>query len=97
MCKYACVCIYAYVCIYVCGGGLVSKLCLTLATLWTVAHQAPLSMDVSRQEYWSGFPLPSPGDLSDRGIKPRSPALQADSLLSEPPGLSVSIYLIASR
>ena len=56
------------------------------ATLWTVAHQAPLSMEFSRQEYWSGLPLPSPGDLSDPGIKARSPALQADSLLSEPPG-----------
>ena len=43
-------------------------------------------MGFSRQEYWSGWPFPSPGDLSDPGIKPRSPALQADSLLSEPPG-----------
>ena len=54
-------------------------------TPWTVAHQAPLSMDFSRQEYWSGLPFSSPGDLPDPGIKPRSPALQADSLLSEPP------------
>ena len=54
-------------------------------TLWTIACQAPLSMK-SRQEYWSGFPLPFPGDLPDPGIKPGSPALQADSLLSEPPG-----------
>ena len=59
VCKYECVCIYAYVCIYVCGGGLVSKSCLTLATLWTVAHQAPLSIGFSRQEHWSGLPLPS--------------------------------------
>ena len=51
------------------------------ATLWTVAHQAPLSMGFSRQEYWSGLPFPSPGDLPDPGIKPRSPALQADALL----------------
>ena len=56
------------------------------ATLWTVAHQAPLSMGFSRQEYWSGLPFPSPGDLPDPGIKPRSPALQADALTSEPPG-----------
>ena len=56
------------------------------ATLWTVAHQAPLSMGFSRQEYWSGLPLPSPGDLSDPGIEPRSPTLQADALTSEPPG-----------
>ena len=55
------------------------------ATPWTVTCQAPLSMKFSRQEYWSGFPLPSPGDLPDPVIKPVSPALQADSLLSEPP------------
>ena len=56
------------------------------ATLWTVAPQAPLSMGFSRQEYWSGLPFPSPGDLPDPGIEPRSPALQADALTSEPPG-----------
>ena len=55
-------------------------------TPWTVAHQAPPSLGFSRQEYWSGLPFPSPGDLSDPGIKPRSPALQADALTSEPPG-----------
>ena len=52
-------------------------------TLWTVAHQAPLSMGFPKQEYWSGLPFPSPGDLPDPGIEPRFPALQADSLLSE--------------
>ena len=57
-----------------------------LATLWTVAHQAPPSMGFSRQEYWSGLPFPSPGDLPDPGIEPRSPSLQADALTSEPPG-----------
>ena len=51
-----------------------------------VAHQAPLSMEFSRQEYWSGLPFPSPGDLPDPGIEPGSLALQADSLLSEPSG-----------
>ena len=51
-----------------------------------VAHQAPLSMEFSRQEYWSGLPFPSPGDLPDPGIEPGSLALQADSLLSEPLG-----------
>ena len=56
------------------------------ATPWTVVHQAPLSMGFSRQEYWSGLPFPSPGDLPNPGIKPRSPALQADSLPSVPPG-----------
>ena len=55
-------------------------------TLWTVAHQAPPSLGFSRQEYWSGLPFPSPGELPDPGIEPRSPALQADALTSEPPG-----------
>ena len=54
-------------------------------TPWTVAHQAPLSMEFSRQEYWSGWPVPSPGDLHNPGIKHGSFALQADSLPSEPP------------
>ena len=53
---------------------------------WTVACEAPLSMEFSRQEYWNGLPFLSPGDLSNPGIKPESPALQADSLPSEPPG-----------
>ena len=53
-------------------------------TPWTVAHQAPPSMGFSRQEYWSGLPFPSPGDLPDPGIEPRSPALRADALTSEP-------------
>ena len=56
------------------------------ATLWTVAYQAPPSMEFSRQEYWNGLPFPSPGDLPNPGIEPRSPALQADALPFEPPG-----------
>ena len=61
--------------------------CVRLFTTpWTVAHQAPPSMEFSRQEYWSGVPFPSPGDLPDPGIKSGSPAFQADSLPSEPPG-----------
>ena len=56
------------------------------ATPWTVAHQASPSMGFSRQEYWSGLPFPSPGDLPDPGIELRSPALEADALTSEPPG-----------
>ena len=56
------------------------------ATPWTVAHQASPSMGFSRQEYWSGLQFPSPGDLSDPGIEPESPAFQADALTSEPPG-----------
>ena len=55
-------------------------------TPWTVGHQAPASMGFSRQEYWSGLPFPSPGDLPDSGIEPGSPALQADILTYEPPG-----------
>ena len=65
------------------GGGLLAKLCLTLVTPWTVACQAPLSMGFSRQETWSGLPFPSPGNLPNPGIKPGSPAFQADSLLTE--------------
>ena len=56
------------------------------ATPWTVAHQAPPSMEFSRQEYWNGLPFLSPGDLPNPGIEPGSPALQADTLPSEPPG-----------
>ena len=55
--------------------SLVTKSCLTLATPYTIACQAPLSMRFSRQEYWSGLSFPSPGDLPDPGIEPRSPAL----------------------
>ena len=57
------------------------------ATPWTVALQAPLPMEFSRQEYWSGLPCPPPGEIPDPGIKPRSPALQADSLPSQTPGM----------
>ena len=56
------------------------------ATPWTVAYQAPASMGFSRQEYWSGLPFPSPGDLPDPGIEPWSPSLQGDALTSQPPG-----------
>ena len=57
-----------------------------LVSPWTVAHQAPLSMGILRQEYWSGLPCPPPGALPNPGIESWSPALQMDSLLSEPPG-----------
>ena len=62
---------------------------------WTAAHQAPLSKEILRQEYLSGLPLPSLGDLPDPGMEPRSPALQADSLPSEPPGKSI-LSLVSS-
>ena len=55
-------------------------------TLWTVACQAPLSLEFPRQEYWSGLPCPPLGDLPNPGIKPESPAWQADSSPTEPPG-----------
>ena len=61
-----------------------------------VAHQAPRSMGFSRQEYWSGVPVPSPGDLTDPGIKPGSPALLAESLPSEPPGSPAEAWLVHS-
>ena len=75
------------------GGGLVTKSFPTLATPWTAAYQAPLSLGFSRQEYWSAVPFPYPGDLPDPRIKPQSPALQADSLLTELRG-SAEIFLI---
>ena len=62
-------------------------------TPWTVAHQAPLSMEFSRQEYWSGLPFPSPGNLPDPGIKPGSPALLGDSLPSS--GKPITEYTLA--
>ena len=71
------------------------------ATPWTVAYQPPPSMGFSRQECWSGLPFPSPGDLLNPGIEPGSPALQADTLPSEPPGkpntLIVRLYVFSSN
>ena len=74
-------------------GGLVAKLCLTLATPWTVACQVPLSMGFSRQEYWSGLPFISPGDLPNPEIELGSPALQADSLLIKSPGKPIALLM----
>ena len=68
--------------------------CLTLVTPWAVAFQAPLAIRFSRQEYWRGLPFPSPRDLPNMGIEPRSPALQADSLLTKPPGNSLYLKYI---
>ena len=70
--RVGCVCLFSCVQLFV--------------TSWTVAHQAPLSTAFSRQKYWNRQPVPSPGDHLKPGIKPGSPALQADSLLTEPPG-----------
>ena len=65
------------------GGGLVTMMCPTLVTPWTIAFQASLSMGFSRQEYWSWLPFPPPGDLPNPRIEPGSPAFQADSLPTE--------------
>ena len=70
----------------------VAQSCPDSATLWAVAYQALPSMEFSRQEYWSGLPFPFPGDLPDPGIKPGSPALQADALPSEPPGIDEYLF-----
>ena len=64
------------------------------ATPWTVVYQAPPSLGFSRQEYWSGLPFPSPGDLPNPGIEPGSSVLQADALPSEPPGKMLKKYLV---
>ena len=66
-------------------------------TPWTVAHQAPLSRDSSRQEYWSGLLSPPPGDLPNPGIEPRNPTLQVDSLLSETPGKPWRYWLTVGK
>jgi len=93
LCVYECVCVCMSVCVCVYECVCVSPFsCVWLfATPWTVAHQAPLSKEFCRQEYWSGLPFPSLGDLPDLGIKPRSLVLQADSLPSEPSGKPVTL------
>ena len=71
----------------------VAQLCPALYAPMDCGYQAPLSMGFSRQEYQSGLPFPSPGDLPDPGIKPRSPVLQADTLPFEPPGKPKPFYM----
>ena len=75
----------------------VAQSCSTLMTPWAVDYQAPPSMKFSREEYWSGLPFPSPGDLPNSGIEPGSPALQADALWSEPPGNPWKIVYIVTE
>ena len=67
------------------GDGLIVSHVRLFATPWTVAHKAPQSMEFSRQEYWSGLPFPSPGDLPDPGINPGSPALSHQGSPSDTP------------
>ena len=71
----------------------VAQLCPTLCDPWTVALQAPPSMGFFRQEYWSELPFPSPGDLPNPRIEPRSPTLQADALTSAPPEKPIYIHI----
>ena len=78
------------------GDDLFTKSCPTLAIPWTVVCQAPLSMGFSRQEYWSELPFPSPEDLPHPGIKPTSPALQADTLLIELPEKSNEYFMLCN-
>ena len=66
-------------------------------TPWTVAHQSSLCMEFSRQEHWNGLPFPSTGDLPGPEIKPRSLALRADSILTEPPGKPLIRLMAASN
>ena len=88
-----CLSLFFYVCVCVCMPSHFSNI-QRCVILWTVARQAPLSMEFSRQEYWSGLPCFPPRDLPDPGIEPRYPALQADSLPAELPGKRLySIYM----
>ena len=91
------VCVRVCVCACVCES--LSRVRL-FGTSWSTTYQVPLSMAFSRQENWSGQPFPSPGNLPSPGIELRSPALQADPLLSEPPGkpiLTKGSKLVAHR
>ena len=83
-------CVCVYVCVCVCY--FLSHVPLFVSP-WTVASQAPLSMEIPRQEYWSGLPFPTPGDLPDTGIEPKSPALQILHHLSHQQILN-PIYMI---
>ena len=76
---------------------LVTSVVSASATPWTIACQAPLMTEFSRQEYWSGLPFPFPGDLPDPVIEPVSSALWADSLPSEPSGKAIIIYIVKMK
>ena len=82
---------FNFVCVCVCQSLSHVRL---FATPWTVAHQVPLSMEFSRQEYWSGLPFPSPRDLPHSGIESGYPALQAYSFRSEPPGKPIVMWVV---
>ena len=74
----------------------VAKSYPTVCNPWTVAHQAPLSMGLPRQKYWSELPFPSPGDLPDPGIEPASLALESIFFTTDPPGNNLSIVFLLS-
>ena len=84
------ICVLVCVCMHSCASS--CSCAQIFLTSWIVCYQASLSMGFSRQEYWSGLPFASPGDLPDPGIEPCSPILQADSLPSEPPGTPIFMY-----
>ena len=73
------ICVYVYVCVH-------AQSCLTLCDPWTIACQPPLSMEFSRQQYWSELPFPPPGDLPNSRIEPESPALASRFFITTPPG-----------
>ena len=82
---FVCVCLYIYIYTHT-HGCLVAQSCLTLCDPLDYSPPGSSSMEFSRQEYWCGLPFPSPGDLPNPGVEPRSPALHADSLPTEPQG-----------
>ena len=94
MCLYYYINLEQLIVIVICESESVSHTVVSDSAIpWTVACQAPLSAEFSRQEYWSGLPFPSPRDLPNLGIENSSPTLQAYSLLSEPPGKPIVIHI----
>ena len=77
---------HIYIYTYICAVTIYSVMSDSFVTSWIVAHQVPLSMGFSKQEYWSGLPFPSPGDLLNPGIKPSSPTLAGRFFTTEPQG-----------
>ena len=80
---------HIYIYTYICAVPIYSVMSDSFVTSWIVAHQVPLSMGFSKQEYWSGLPFPSPGDLLNPGIKPSSPTLAGRFFTTEPQGTPI--------
>ena len=91
-CKFTILQFFFNVCLSLCVCVLSHSVVSHSVTLWTVAHQAPLSFRFFRQEYWNGLPFPSPSDLTNPRIEPVSPALEADSLPTEPSGKPLVLH-----